>query len=325
MSSENKIIGKASIERESQLEEHVCHGTFAGDMPELSFPFNAFVAEHQDHFPMHGHEYSELNLVLDGEAIHRTDFEDYKIERGDVFVINGNHRHGFENAKNLRLAILQYNPYFFFSDQNELEELMGFHGMFDLETRTPKSRKFRQRLKLFGQQLFKIESLCHSIIEEFSRLEEGHQIAIKGLFTQLVVKLCRAYSQAHREKSVTVVAMAQIMAYIRKNFHTNIRIEELAEIASLSPSQMQRQFKAIYDTTPVHLINKLRVEKACQLLRQTQLELKDIAIMTGYSTPSFFSAQFKQFLGITPREYRQKIYEEQLLMAPINTQKQVSV
>lgn len=317
------IIGKANIERESHLEEQVCYGTFSGDMPESSFPFNAFVAELHEDFPMHGHEYSELNLVLDGEAIHKTDFEDYKIERGDVFVINGSHRHGFDEVKNLRLAIIQYNPYYFFSEQTELEELMGYHGLFDLETRTPKSRKFRQRLKLFSKQLFKVESLCHSMIEEFTRKEEGYQISIKGLFLQLVVKLSRAYAYSNREKNGTVVAMAQIMAHIRSNYHTNVRIEELAEIAGLSPSQMQRQFKTIYDTTPVHLINRLRVEKACQLLKQTQFELKDISTMTGYSTPSFFSAQFKQFLGLTPREYRHKVLEEQALMAPLTSLSQL--
>jgi len=306
MADQGHIIGESKIERESMLEVHVCHGTFSGDIPELNFPFNAFVSEHQGDFPMHGHEYSELNLVLDGEAIHRTDFEDYKIERGDVFVINGHHRHGFEQAKNLRVVIVQYNPFFFFSDQDELEEMMGYHGLFDLETRTPKARKFRQRLKLFGKQLFKAESLGHALIEEFNRKEEGYKISIRGLFLQLTVKLCRSYAESHKEKNVTVVSMAQIMAYIRKHFHSNIRIEALAEIAKLSPSQMQRQFKTIYDTTPVHLINKLRVDKACQLLQQTQLELKDIASVVGYSTPSFFSAQFKQILGVTPREYRQK-------------------
>ena len=89
---------------------HVCDGTLKGDL-RAGFPFNVIDVVHQGDFPRHGHEYSELNIVIGGSAVHVTEYESYEIEEGDVFVISGEHQHAFEYCSNLRLAIVQFSPH----------------------------------------------------------------------------------------------------------------------------------------------------------------------------------------------------------------------
>ncbi|MBI1371226.1 MAG: helix-turn-helix domain-containing protein [Phycisphaera sp.] len=309
MSTAQQTIGTAIQTVGDNRRVHVCTGTYGGDIPDKRFRFNILKCEHSEPFPMHGHEYSELVIVLGGRATHRTDFEDYPIAEGDVFVINGDHRHGFDDVEELSLCNIQYDPEQFFAGQRELEQLMGFHALFDLETRTPDAagQTFRQRLCLSRSQLAHVRSLLEMLREEFAGSADGRQTVIRSTFMLLVTYLARAYDDAKRDKPTPVVRMASVVAHIRKHFRTQLRIDDLAAIAHLSPSQFQRTFKKVYGTPPLKLIGQLRIEEACELLRDPTRDVAEIGAEVGYCTGAFFSTQFKRATGVSPTEYRKAI------------------
>ena len=286
-------------------QTHVCTGTMDGDLRE-GFPYNIIDVEHNEDFPMHGHEYSELNIVLSGSAIHVTDYEDYQIEEGDVFVINGDHQHGFVQCENLRLAIIQFAPEELESHLNELNQLMGYHGLFYIEARSPQTMTYRQRFRLQPSELTECKKIFKRLFEEFEEQNPGYKPVIRGMFVQLVCYLSRYYEKVNINEDRFAVSMANVVSHICKNFRTAIRIEDLAEIAGLSVSQMQRRFRLIYNTTPVKMMNHLRTEEAIRLLEETEMDLNEIAEQIGYSAASFFSTQFKQLRGMTPREHRKR-------------------
>jgi transcriptional regulator GlxA family with amidase domain len=102
------------------------------------------------------------------------------------------------------------------------------------------------------------------------------------------------------------LSVANVRSYISQNFRKQIKIDELAEIAGLSLSQFQRRFRQIYDCSPVKMVQKLRVEEASKLLQHSDADLNEIAESLGYKSASFFSTQFKQMNGLSPREHRKK-------------------
>ena len=97
-----------------------------------------------------------------------------------------------------------------------------------------------------------------------------------------------------------------VASHIRRNYHDVIRIEDLARIANLSISQLQRKFKKTYNATPVQYINKLRIHQACEMLKDGNLSVTQIAYDCGFGSSSFFSTQFRQALGESPSDYRRK-------------------
>ena len=127
-----KAIGTATERVAGQAMPQVCRGTFADDIRDRDFPFRIMFVEHDEDFPMHGHEYAELTVVLGGTATHVTEFESHPLERGDVFVITGSRTHGFADVDNLQLCNVQFDPHLFFDGAGDLQEMMGFHGFFDL-------------------------------------------------------------------------------------------------------------------------------------------------------------------------------------------------
>ena len=104
--------------------------------------------------------------------------------------------------------------------------------------------------------------------------------------------------------------MANVMSHICQKYREPIRIEDLAIISGLSLSQFQRRFKLIYNTTPIKMIHELRADEATRLLQNPDYDLNQIADQIGYNAASFFSTQFKQLRGMTPREYRKKFLAE---------------
>ena len=284
---------------------HFCTGTVEGDL-RADFPFNIMLGEHKGDFPMHGHEYSELNIVISGSAMHMTDYENYEIEEGDVFIINGDHKHGFSNCKDLKIAIVQFSVDELTESLEDLNQLMGYHGLFDIEPRSPIGMTYRQRFRLQPRELTVCKNLFDQMINEFDDQEQGYKTAIRGLFLQLVTQLSRFYESNNQNEDRFAVTMANVVSFICQNFRKPIRIEDLAKISGLSVSQFQRRFKLIYNTTPIKMIHHLRAEEAAKLLQNTDYDLNQIAEEVGYNAASFFSTQFKQLRGMTPREFRKK-------------------
>ena len=62
---------------------------------------------------VHTHEHNELVFVFGGSAIHEVDNESYPLIRGDVFVLHGNHFHGFDETNNLHLKMVLYSDELF--------------------------------------------------------------------------------------------------------------------------------------------------------------------------------------------------------------------
>ena len=97
------------------------------------------------------------------------------------------------------------------------------------------------------------------------------------------------------------------VVYLRKHFEENISIEDLAERCGYKPARFRAVFKLQSGLTPSEYRNKLRMEKACELLSQRNLEIGAIAEMVGFRDVFYFSKCFKKTMGVTPSAYRKKI------------------
>ncbi|WP_127585653.1 AraC family transcriptional regulator [Paenibacillus koleovorans] len=96
----------------------------------------------------------------------------------------------------------------------------------------------------------------------------------------------------------------RVMAYIEQNFRSDIDLNELSEKMGISYSQLRRRFQGETGENLLAYINKLRIEEAKRLLRQTTIAIADIAISLGYNNEQSLNRFFKKFEGITPGDYR---------------------
>jgi len=106
--------------------------------------------------------------------------------------------------------------------------------------------------------------------------------------------------------------MGDVLAYVVRHHAQKIKAADLAHLAHLSVSQLDRRFKQIFQMTPQQYIQRVRINAACQALVCTQHSIATIAQETGFYDQSYFTKQFRQQMGMTPLSYRNR-YREQIL------------
>ena len=89
-----------------------------------------------------------------------------------------------------------------------------------------------------------------------------------------------------------------------ENLEEPLERSEVARSVGLSPRQMERLFVRYLKVTPKRYYNTLRLERARNLLRQTDMSLTEIAIACGFETPTGFSKTYRKIFGCQPREDR---------------------
>ncbi|WP_438350321.1 response regulator transcription factor [Paenibacillus sp. FA6] len=103
----------------------------------------------------------------------------------------------------------------------------------------------------------------------------------------------------------SVIKKAQ--SFIDDNYMYEITLPMLAEKYNYNPSYFSELFKSKVGKTYVQYITEVRMKHACKLLEESNLGLWDIAELTGFSNPSYFSSKFKKVFGISPTDYRQRL------------------
>jgi transcriptional regulator of acetoin/glycerol metabolism len=99
-------------------------------------------------------------------------------------------------------------------------------------------------------------------------------------------------------------AMRRVREYVEVHLGESIDLTMLAAAAGLSMHHFARQFKQSAGVTPHRYLTQKRVERAQEMLAQTDLSLSEIAFAAGFSDQSHLARHFRHILGTTPREFR---------------------
>jgi AraC family transcriptional regulator len=96
----------------------------------------------------------------------------------------------------------------------------------------------------------------------------------------------------------------KVVDYVRGNLASNISVTELAGLAQMSPSYFARVFKASFGVTPYRFVMQERIEAAKRMLGSTRMTARHVSTAFGFSSQSHFVKVFRQFTGVTPKQYR---------------------
>lgn len=100
-------------------------------------------------------------------------------------------------------------------------------------------------------------------------------------------------------KDSTVVEMIN---FIKNNYQDKISISDLSKKLAYSESMLNRKFKKEVHITFNEYLNRYRINKAIELLKNSDYNITEISYMCGYSSAKYFSRVFKKYLGISPSD-----------------------
>jgi AraC family transcriptional regulator len=98
--------------------------------------------------------------------------------------------------------------------------------------------------------------------------------------------------------------LRRVIDYIESNLDSPLRMASLAEISGLSQYRFAHNFKSATGVPPYQYVLRTRLDRAKQMLRQTDLSVLDIAYAVGCQSISRFNSLFRRELGTTPSHYR---------------------
>lgn len=108
------------------------------------------------------------------------------------------------------------------------------------------------------------------------------------------------------EETADRTRIDRVLDYIHVHYADGIPMDELADIAALSPSGLHRLFRRHTRQTVSDYVMRLRIGEACALLSGTARPIAHIAGDIGYATLANFNRQFRALKGMTPRDYRRQ-------------------
>lgn len=272
--------------------------------PHLSF---AFVdGDHKSDFAMHRHDFSEMFLVTGGKGTHKVASYQYPLQVGDVFIINGDTEHGFENVEELTLINLMFddqNPFF---ELPTMRKLPGYQALFKIEPWARQTTEYRAKLTLNPKQTEQVMNLLCQIKEEYEYAQPGFEIMISGAMQQLIVMLSRSYQQQQEEFPTTTLALGRALVFLEQNFSDpELTSEQIARHAFISKRQLERLFRQFFNTSPNKYLRDLQLKHAKILLSTEQKSsIQEIAEMSGFSDGGYFSKCFKEKFGMTPKQVK---------------------
>lgn len=100
--------------------------------------------------------------------------------------------------------------------------------------------------------------------------------------------------------------------YIDEHYMYDLNLTQMAQRYKYHPTYFSERFKAQSGKTFIQYLTDVRMSHAVRLLKDTALNLWDIAELTGFSNASYFSSKFKKVYGLTPSDYRQQKAPEKI-------------
>ncbi|MDJ0708643.1 MAG: AraC family transcriptional regulator [Leptolyngbyaceae cyanobacterium MO_188.B28] len=154
-----------------------------------------------------------------------------------------------------------------------------------------------------------IEAIAMMLLAELHQTSFSSQLYVDSLANVLAVHLLRRHATTRSQPPLCKGGLGQrqlmlVLEYIDAHLNHEITLADLSQLLDLSQFHFGRLFKQSLGLSPYQYLLQQRVERAKQLLKQTDKSIMDIAFECGFNSHSHLSKQFRQQTGMTPTTYR---------------------
>lgn len=149
-----------------------------------------------------------------------------------------------------------------------------------------------------------IVNIFENILIEVTEKKIGYDLISTSLLMQILSLISRKAEVVDSpEISFKGKRINESIKYIHKNYGKKIAITSLAAICHISVNRYSYVFKELMRVSPQQYIINLRLQKSCELMRHTNLNIKQISSLVGFEDQLYFSRIFKKYEKITPSQY----------------------
>ncbi|WP_096085836.1 GlxA family transcriptional regulator [Agaribacterium haliotis] len=145
------------------------------------------------------------------------------------------------------------------------------------------------------------------LVVHFIELNYGREISTqvqRHFFHDIRKNYQQLALQDNSKALLTDELMLDAQRAIANNLSPGLNFDELACELGMSRRSFDRRFRQSFEQSPLQYLQKLRLDSARELLKNSNLSTTEVMHSVGYSDASHFNKLFKQIVGLTPRQYR---------------------
>lgn len=266
-----------------------------------------FEAENEWGYPKHKHLFYELTFILKGSGMHKLNESTIEYKEGDVFFLTPKDEHEFIVEKPSTFGIIKFTEQLFLEKANVTSST---HWRKNLDTIIFYANNIPKSIIAYDadrEQLFYLYKLIKNEIE--NSLVYNRDVLIE-LFGALLVIVSRNLKKSEVIALKSHISEKEkidtILTYIRQNVldKERIKIKSIAETFYMSPNYVSVFIKKHAGISIQQYVIKTRIKMAERLLKETNLNISEIAEKTGFLDSSHFNRIFNKYVGKNPSELR---------------------
>ncbi len=240
------------------------------------------------HSLLHSHPFTELFYVLRGSGEFHVENESFAVHEDDLVIINSNTYHTESSCEKQPLEYI----------------VLGIEGISLLTN-------LNHHYSLHNYSDYKHEILFYirTLLQEANTKSDYYDLISQNLVEVLIMNIIR-----RTQTEITVETpkkstreCSYVKQYIEQHFYEDISLDKLCELSYMNKYYLVHSFKKFYNITPIQYVNQRRLEEACNLLRNTDHSVSEIAQIIGMSSQSYFIQSFKKVYKTTPNSYRKNL------------------
>jgi AraC family transcriptional regulator len=228
--------------------------------------------------PEHSHPFAFMSLLVKGAGVERWDHGTSRLRPGTALFQPAGDLHADCFRSDALLIALKVRP-------GALRQLA--ESGFSVERR----REIRNtRVAYLGSRL----------AAGLTDRDPATELSLEGLALELLAELL--HQRARQERRLVPIERA--LGLIRDRFMEPIRLAVVSAEVGLPPVRLAQEFRRQHGMTVGGYIRKLRIEYACTKLSASVVSVSELAHELGFADHSHFSHAFKQYTGLSPRQFR---------------------
>lgn len=258
-------------------------------------------------FPLHRHDYIEINYVYHGQLKQRVGNENICLKQGELIFLNQHITHEIEASEEEDIIInFIIQPKFFefilsyLSTDNIISNFL-INSLYD-------HTQSGQYLYFAISEVKEIQEIIGKMIEEIMNPSFLSDSTIKLYTGLLMIELIKNTDKLKQNEKNPIphFVMVETMKYVDEHYQ-NASLYELAKKLHQPHYALSKQIKNTTNYTFKELLQEKRLTKARQLLMESSMPITEIAELVGYDNISYFYRIFKKKFGLTPKKLREQL------------------
>ena len=265
------------------------------DIKSLSFQLESITKSKYDsdwHSTLHTHPFTELFYVVDGKGEFNIQGQRFPVKANDFVIINPQVEHTELSSPDEPLEYI----------------VLGIRGL-SFSNLTPVSEGGHpfSFFNLRDEQKDILRYL-NAMVQEATSQQMSYELVCHNLLEILLIKILRHqhFDLEVGKQSKATKDISFIKHYLETYYHESIQLEDLASMTHLSRFYISHSFKKEIGMSPMEYLIDIRIKESKILLRTTNYSISQVADIVGFTTPTYFSKQFRKSKGISPTDYREQ-------------------